>query len=142
MAPRKSETMTPTNNMSASRVASTLRHLRTQIDKLDLQLLKLVNDRANIAAEIGRLKNEHGEEVFSPAREEEVIKNILDVHAKNKGTLDPTTVRALYREIISGSRPLPKVLKVAYPRPDDSFMHLPPVDRFTPGADSTPLPHL
>src|SRR5947209_1523492 len=131
MAPRKSETMTPpTNNLSASRVASTLRHLRTQSDKFDLQLLKLGNERAKVAAEIGRLKNEHGEEVFSPAREEEVIKNILDIHAKNKGTLDPTTVRALYREIISGSRALQKVLKVAYLGPEYSFSHLAAVERF------------
>src|SRR5260370_29121726 len=100
MAPRKSDGSIATNNMSPSRAATTLRHLRTQIDKLDLQLLKLLNDRATIAAEIGRLKNDHGEEVFSPAREQEVIKNILDVHAQHKSSLDPNTVPAVYRELI------------------------------------------
>jgi chorismate mutase / prephenate dehydratase len=135
MPPRKSEIAPATNNLSASRVASTLRHLRTQIDKLDLQLLKLINERANVAGEIGRLKNEHGEEVFSPAREEEVIKNVLELHAKNKGTVDPTTVRAIFRELISGSRALQKILKVAYLGPEYSFSHLAAVERFGQGVE-------
>src|SRR5260370_18147166 len=117
MAPRKSDGEIATKNMSPSRAATNLRHLRNQIDKLDLQLLKLLNDRATVAAEIGRLKNENGEEVFSPSREEEVIKNILEIHAKNKGSLDPNTGRAIFRELISGSRPLETVLEVAYLAP-------------------------
>jgi chorismate mutase/prephenate dehydratase len=135
MPPRKSEVATATNNLSASRLASTLRHLRTQIDKLDLQLLKLINERASVAAEIGRIKNEHGEEVFSPAREEEVIKNVLELHAKNKGTVDPTTVRAIFRELISGSRALQKILKVAYLGPEYSYSHLAAVERFGQGVE-------
>jgi chorismate mutase / prephenate dehydratase len=135
MAPRRTEGSTATNNVSASRAATSLRNLRHQIDKLDLQLLKLLNERATIAAEIGRLKNDHGEEVFSPAREEEVIKNILEIHAKNKGTLDSNTVRAIFRELISGSRALQKVLKVAYLGPEYSFSHLAAVERFGQGVD-------
>jgi chorismate mutase/prephenate dehydratase len=62
---------------SANRAAASLRTLRTQIDKLDLQLLKMINERASLAAEIGKIKNDHGNEVFSPAREEEVLQNVL-----------------------------------------------------------------
>src|SRR5438132_11710793 len=112
---------------SASRTAATLRQIRAQIDKLDLQILKLANDRASLAAEIGRLKNDHGNEVFSPAREEEVLQHVLE---SNKGPLDPGTIRAIFREIMSGSRALQKVLKVAYLGPEDSFSHLAAVERF------------
>jgi chorismate mutase/prephenate dehydratase len=135
MPPRKSGANTVIHNASASRVANTLRHLRTQIDKLDLQILKLINDRATVAAEIGKLKNEHGEEVFSPAREEEVVKNVLEIHAKNRGALDPSTVRAIFRELISGSRALQKVLKVSYLGPEYSFSHLAAVERFGQGVE-------
>src|SRR5713226_1611310 len=114
-------------NSTANRSAATLRHLRSQIDRLDLQILKLVNERASLAAEIGRVKNDHGAEVFSPAREEEVLKNVLD---SSKGPLDPSTVRAIFREIMSGSRALQKVLKVSYLGPDYSFSHLAAVERF------------
>jgi chorismate mutase/prephenate dehydratase len=112
---------------TANRATASLRNLRVQIDKLDLQILKLVNERAAVAAEIGKVKNDHGSDVFSPAREEEVLQNVLQ---SNKGPLDTSTVRAIFREIMSGSRALQKVLKVAYLGPEDSFSHLAAVERF------------
>src|SRR5579871_951469 len=129
--PRKSEGNSTTSTpLSPARAQSALRNLRTQIDKLDLQILKLVNERASVAAEIGRLKNDHGEEVFSPAREEEVLQNVLQINEKNKGPLDAGTIRAIFREIMSGSRALQKIVKVAYLGPEYSFSHLAAVERF------------
>jgi chorismate mutase/prephenate dehydratase len=115
------------SNSTANRSAGTLRHLRSQIDRLDMHILKLVNERASLAAEIGRIKDDHGAEVFSPAREEEVLKNVID---SSKGPLDQSTVRAIFREIMSGSRALQKVVKVAYLGPEYSFSHLAAVERF------------
>src|ERR687883_953975 len=128
--PRKAEVSSPTGPAAPRTTAASLRNLRAQIDKLDLQILELVNKRASVAGEIGKLKNEHGEEVFSPAREEEVLQNVLQVNEKNKGPLDPATVRAVFREIMSGSRALQKVIKVAYLGPEYSFSHLAAVERF------------
>jgi chorismate mutase/prephenate dehydratase len=129
--PRKAEGPgTSVNTTSAGRSSASLRHLRTQIDKLDLQILKLVNERASVAGEIGKLKNDHGDEVFSPAREEEVLQNVLAQNEKIKGPLDGNTVRAIFRELMSGSRALQKVLKVAYLGPAYSYSHLAAVERF------------
>jgi len=116
------------NEQSISpKVLAQIKSLRTNIDKLDVQILKLVNERAGLAVDIGKLKNDQGTEVFSGAREEEVIKNVLEA---NKGPLDPSTIRAVFREIMSGSRALQKVLKVAYLGPEYSFSHLAAVERF------------
>src|SRR5262244_3610976 len=113
---------TESDNTGVSpKTAAALKHLRTHIDKLDLQILRLINERAKLAAEIGRVKNDHGAEVFSPAREEEVLENVLQA---SKGPLDAGTVRAVFRELMSGSRALQKVLKVAYLGPAYSFSHL------------------
>src|SRR5438093_374291 len=103
------------------KIQAQLKSLRAGIDKLDLQILKLVNERASLAGEIGQIKNDHGAEVFSPGREEEVLKNILE---SNKGPLDETAIRAVFREIVSGSRALQKVIKVAYLGPEYSYSHL------------------
>jgi chorismate mutase/prephenate dehydratase len=119
---RKTET-----DHSPSRAAGSLKQLRGQIDRLDLQILKLVNERASLAAEIGKIKNDHGTEIFTPAREEEVYKNVVEA---NKGPLDEATVRAVYREIMSGARALQRVLKVAYLGPEYSFSHLAALERF------------
>lgn len=115
------------NSAPANRSAASLRNLRTQIDKLDLQILKLVNERAGLAAEIGRVKNDQGSEVFSPAREEEVMENVIGA---NKGPLEAPTLRAIFREIMSGSRALQKMPKVSYLGPEYSFSHLAAVERF------------
>src|SRR2546427_13205146 len=98
-------------SLSPAKIASAVKSLRNQIDKLDLQILKLINERAGYAAEIGQYKNEQGADVFSPAREDEVIQNLLQA---NKGPLEATTIRAIYRDLISGARALQKLLKVAY----------------------------
>jgi chorismate mutase/prephenate dehydratase len=114
-------------NSTATKSAASLRHLRSQIDKLDHQILKLLNERAACAAEIGRVKTEQGAEVFSPAREEEVLQNVIQ---DNKGPLDASTVRAIFRELMSGSRALQQVLKVTYLGPEYSFSHLAAIERF------------
>src|SRR5258708_539422 len=105
---RKLESGKPTTVGAAPRSAASLRDLRERIDKLDQQLLTLINQRASVAAEIGKAKAENGEEVFSPAREEEVIQNVLAINEKNSGPLGPECVRAVFREIMSGSRALQK----------------------------------
>jgi chorismate mutase/prephenate dehydratase len=132
---RKSEGSGSGNSATASRSATSLRVLRERIDKLDMQILKLVNERASIAGEIGKVKNDQGGEVFSPAREEEVIQNVLQVNTKHDGPLGDVTVRAIFREIMSGSRALQKILKVAYLGPEFSFSHLAAVERFGNAVD-------
>jgi chorismate mutase/prephenate dehydratase len=121
---RKSDNGNPTGT---GRALASLKNLRTQIDKLDLQILKLVNERARLASEIGRVKFENGGEIFSPAREEEVLQNVCQ---NNKGPLDDATIRAIYREIMSGARALQKVLKIACLGPEFSYSHLASVERF------------
>ncbi len=111
----------------AGKSLAAMKSLRANIDKLDLQILKLINERAALASEIGKIKNDQGAEVFSPAREEEVLKNVLD---SSKGPLDEATIRAVFREIMSGSRALQKILKVAYLGPEYSYSHLAAVERF------------
>jgi chorismate mutase / prephenate dehydratase len=118
---------TETDHAPSAKTLAHLKQLRSQIDKLDLQILKLVNERAGLAADIGRIKNDHGSEVFTPVREEEVLKNVVEA---NKGPLDEGTIRSVFREIISGSRALQKIIKVAYLGPEYSYSHLAAVERF------------
>src|SRR5437660_5554125 len=118
---------TETDQAVSAKTLAHIKSLRAGIDKLDLQILKLVNERASAAGEIGKLKNENSTEVFNPVREEEVLKNVLEA---NKGPLDEITIRAVFREIISGSRALQKIIKVAYLGPEYSYSHLAAVERF------------
>lgn len=125
--------------MSSAKALATVKAYRSQIDKLDAQILKLINDRASTAAEIGKIKIENGEDIFSPAREEEVLANVLDSHAKQQGALDAGTVRAIFREIMSGSRALQKILKVSYLGPEYSYSHLAAIERFGQAVEYVPV---
>jgi chorismate mutase / prephenate dehydratase len=114
--------------------AAQLKALRGQIDKLDLDILKKLNERAGVAKQIGAVKSEQGDLVFSAAREEEVLANIL---GGNKGPLSEVTLKSIFRELMSGSRALQKQQKVAYLGPDYSYSHLAALDRFGESADYT-----
>jgi chorismate mutase/prephenate dehydratase len=119
---RKSESPNPAN----------LKALRGQIDKFDVQILDLLNKRAAIASQIGKVKADQGGDIFSAAREEEVISNIVDA---NKGPLGETSLRAIFRELISGSRAIQKMQKVAFLGPEYSYSHIAAIERFGESVD-------
>jgi len=121
-----------TDEISPAKALAQIKSLRSSIDKLDIQILKLINERASLAGEIGRLKVDQGSEVFNPAREEEVFHNVLQA---NKGPLDEGTIRAVFRELMSGARALQKIIKVAYLGPEYSYSHLAAVERFGQAVD-------
>src|SRR5688572_27445694 len=111
---RKSDSGT---NQPPNKAAAHLGALRGQIDKLDLQVLELLNKRASVAAQIGKVKADSGGEVFSASREEEVLNNVLEA---SKGPLQEVTIRAIFRELISGCRALQRVQRVAFLGPEYS----------------------
>ena len=113
-----------------------LASLRTNIDRLDQEILKLANQRARYALEIGKLKDAEGQTVYSPGREEEILER---VQATSPGPLSSECVRALFRELISGSRALEKVLRVAYLGPAYTYSHLAALHRFGHSVQFVPV---
>jgi chorismate mutase len=82
---------------------SELDRLRASIDELDRVLVKLLNQRAKYALEIGRAKSAGGIPVYSPEREREVLAHVED---ENRGPLSADALRRLYERIIDESRRL------------------------------------
>ncbi|HLA68323.1 MAG TPA: chorismate mutase [Bacteroidota bacterium] len=74
---------------------------RKKIDAVDLQLVKLLNDRAHYAAEIGNIKLGLGLGAYTPEREEEIMKNVTDA---NGGPLSAQAIRRLFERIVDESR--------------------------------------
>lgn len=121
---------------SAKAAGPTIAGLRTQIDKIDRELVRLINQRAELAHQIGRLKDRDGQVVYDPVREEEVISRAQGL---STGPLPPECVRAVFRELISGSRALEKVLKVAYLGPAYTYSHLAALHRFGQSVEMVPV---
>jgi chorismate mutase len=78
-----------------------IKRRRHNIDKIDIQLVKLLNKRANFAKEIGKLKIKVGIKARSCRREEEVVRNVLSM---NHGPLSANAIKRLFKLIINESR--------------------------------------
>ena len=90
--------------MSDGRSASAqLARLRAEVDALDRRLVALLNERAELARSIGRLKAEAGEPVRDTEREREVL---LRVSMANLGPLPQADLLDLYRRLIDATRAL------------------------------------
>ncbi len=74
---------------------------RKKIDEVDLQLVRLLNDRAQYAAEIGTIKIALGLAAYTPEREKEIMMNVT---AANGGPLSSEAVRRLFERIVDESR--------------------------------------
>ncbi len=77
--------------------------LRQRIDCIDAELLRLFNERAKLALEIGKVKKTLGLPVHVPHREEEIL---IRVQRENPGPLPPTSIARLYAQLIQESRRL------------------------------------
>jgi len=114
-----------------------LETLRREIDRIDEQLLELLNERVRHAAEIGRLKRENGAEIYVASREEEVLRKLA---ALNEGPLDEGAIRAIYREIMSAAIALEKPMAIAYLGPEATYTHQAAVKKFGSSLDYAPVP--
>jgi len=98
----------------------TLDKLRKQIDSIDEKLVELINQRAQVAVEIGKLKQGRNDPVYVPHREKEVLDKIASL---NKGPLPDKTLFAIWRELMSGSLYLEQPLRIGFLGPKGSFSH-------------------
>jgi chorismate mutase-like protein len=78
---------------------------RQKIDDLDEQIVRLINQRAEAAKAIGRLKQESSLPVYEPKREQVVFEH---VRRSNPGPLSDNEVVDIYERIIDVMRALQK----------------------------------
>jgi chorismate mutase / prephenate dehydratase len=98
-----------------------LETLRRQIDGLDDQIVRMLNERAKLVVEIGHEKRASGEAIYAPHREAQVLARVQE---RNEGPLSNRTIEAMYRELMSGSFQLEKPLRIGFLGPEGSFSHL------------------
>jgi chorismate mutase/prephenate dehydratase len=92
--------------------------LRTRIDAVDRELLALLNQRAQLAQQVGEVKKKEGSVAFRPEREAQVIDGMK---AANPGPLLGESVAPIWREIMSACRALETPTRVAYLGPAGTF---------------------
>ena len=88
----------------------TLDDLRDDIDRVDEVLVRLLNERARVACEIGRLKKEQGIEVYQPEREKQVLAHVRSI--ASEGPLGADAIARLFERIIDEARRLERARRV------------------------------
>ncbi len=110
--------------------------LREKIDALDRQVVELINQRLELAAQIGRIKRTAGGEVYVPEREDAVLRKIC---AQNKGPIRNEALRAIYREVMSAAIALEKPLLIAFLGPEATNTHAAAMKKFGASVDYHPM---
>lgn len=111
--------------------------LRRQIDAIDSEIIRLLNERAEVVHGIGEIKKRDGLEIYAPEREESLLRGLV---AKGEGgRLPEVSIRAIYREIMSAALALEDDLKIAYLGPPGTWTHQAAVAKF--GHSVTYLEH-
>jgi chorismate mutase len=75
---------------------------RKQIDETDQQIVALLNQRARIVAEVGKIKQEVHLPVAAPAREQQILDHIVQLGGT--GALPPDHLRRIYQTILPEMR--------------------------------------
>lgn len=100
---------------------------RKAIDKLDTQIVKLLNERTRHVLEIGDIKLKAGQEIYAPHREQAVFNRVCKL---NQGPITCESLRAIYREIMSSALSLEKSMTIAYLGPEATFTHQAAIQKF------------
>lgn len=109
-----------------------LQEHRKAIDRLDAQIVELLNERTKHVLEIGSIKVKAGEEIYAPHRELAVLDRICK---RNEGPITNESLRAIYREIMSSALSLEKTMTIAYFGPEATFTHQAAIRKFGSSLD-------
>lgn len=114
--------------------AMTLEEVRTKIDAIDKELLRLLNERAECVNIVGTIKHREGLAIYAPQREEQLLRKLAELNKQQSGRLPERSIRAIYREIMSAALALEQPLTIAYLGPPGSRTHQVALSKFGHGV--------
>lgn len=84
--------------------------IRKRIDLMDDVLLRIFNERARLALEIGHIKKDLGLPVYDPSREKRIFARMKE---DNPGPLDDSAIVRLFERVVDESRRLERIMSKA-----------------------------
>ncbi|MCG8588183.1 MAG: prephenate dehydratase [Proteobacteria bacterium] len=105
---------------SSADLTSELAALREAIDAVDAAILERLNERARLVQQVGERKRPHRSPVYVASRERDLV---AALEARNRGPFPNEGLAPVFREIISATRSLEEVMRVAYLGPEGTFSH-------------------
>ncbi len=110
--------------------------VRRNIDRIDQEILNLLNKRAENVLEVGRIKRSEKTKFYRPDRERQILERLA---RNNRGPFPNDALKAIYREVLSASLALEEPLKVTCLGPLGTFTHLAALRHFGSSAAFVPV---
>ena len=89
--------------MDETGMQNRIEDLRSRVDEVDRELIRILNQRARIVQEIVAIKAEAGKPLFDPRREEEILQKVAE---QNEGPIYDTSMREIFELILHRIRDL------------------------------------
>ncbi len=89
--------------MDDAAMQNRIEDLRSRVDEVDRELIRILNERARIVQEIVTMKAEAGKPLFDPRREEEILQKVAQ---ENEGPIYNTSMREIFELILHRIRDL------------------------------------
>ena len=116
-----------------------LQALRVKIDATDADIVRLLNQRAELAQQVGVVKHAVGASVYRAEREAQIFGRLRARQASpQNGPLGGAALENIYREIVSACRELERRLKIAYLGPAGTFSEVAALRHFGHSIDAIP----
>src|SRR5512143_3102350 len=95
--------------------------LRSAIDHIDDEILRLLNERAKLVGQVAELKERMQVPFYVPSRERAIVERLA---AANAGPFPTEAIRPVFQEIFSACLSLEKTVRVAYLGPEATYTHM------------------
>ncbi len=125
-----------------------LKALREQIDRIDQDIHRLLNKRAECAQQVATVKMSESDSTgnslkkpvfYRPEREAQVLRRVME---RNEGPLDDKKVAHIFREIMSACLALEKPLEIAYLGPQGTFTEAAALKHFGHAVNTKPMANI
>ena len=89
--------------MADAETQARVQELRDRVNEVDQELIRALNERAQIVQEIATIKGEAGVQIFDPKREEEILQRVVD---QNPGPIYDSSMRDIFELVLHRIRDL------------------------------------
>jgi chorismate mutase/prephenate dehydratase len=125
--------------MTEKQSENDLSGLRDQIDTIDANILRLINQRLEIGKKVGKIKKETGSRILDRSRERKVIERLSKI---NQGPSDKELLRYIFNVIITATREIQKPKTISFLGPEASYTHIAALSHFKHSGKFVEQPNL